>query len=87
MVDTFNGRKPSGLNFDCGMSLLLERLTPGPTPTDNEVMLYSIMWYQKGGRNRERKCRITAYKLSPPVFCTKAKIAKGGGVFAGHYGI
>ena len=27
-----------------------------------------------------------AYKPSP-AFCTKAKVAKGGGVFVGHYGI
>ena len=57
------------------MSLLLERLALGSTPTDIEVMLYSIMWHRKGGRNRERKCHIPR-----TVFCTKAKIAKGGGV-------
>ena len=27
---------------------------------------------------------LPAYK--PPALCTKAKVAKGGGVFAGHYG-
>ena len=27
-----------------------------------------------------------AYKPSP-AFCTKAKVAKGGGVITGHYGI
>ena len=45
-------------------------------PTDNEVMLYRL---RKGGRNRERNYRI------PSGFCTEAKVAKGGGVFAGHY--
>ena len=24
---------------------------------------------------------------APPAFCTEAKVAKGGGLFAGHYGI
>ena len=59
-----------------------------PPPTDNEVMLYSIMWHWKGGCNRERNCHITC--ISSPVFCTKAKVSKGGGgayVFGGHYGI
>ena len=41
---------------------------------------------RKGGRNRERNCLIPC--ISPPAFCTKAKVAKGGegGEFAGHYG-
>ena len=41
-----------------------------------------------GGRDRERKCRISRIS-TPPALCTKAKVAKGGGegVFAGHYGI
>ena len=52
-----------------------------PPPTDNEVMLY-----RKGGHNCERNCCIPP--ISPPAFCTKAKVAKGGGGdFAGHYGI
>jgi len=44
-----------------------------PPSSDNEVMLY---W--KGGHNRERNCHIPCIS-SPPVFCTKAKVAKGGG--------
>ena len=35
------------------------------------------MLYRKGGRNRERNCRIPR-KSPPPTFCTKAKVAKGG---------
>ena len=70
------------------VSLLCARrcLTWPPPPTDNEVMLY-----RKGGRNRQKKLSHPAYKpplCFPcvfPVFCTKAKVAKGG-VFAGHYG-
>ena len=42
--------------------------------TDNEVMLYR---YWKGGHNCERNRRIP--RISPPVFCTEAKVAKGGG--------
>ena len=42
-----------------------------PHPTDDEVMLY-----RKGGRNRERNCRI-------PRFVLRQK----GGVFSGHNGI
>ena len=34
------------------------------------------MLYRKGGRNLERNCRIP--RISPPAFCTKAKVAKGG---------
>ena len=34
------------------------------------------MLYRKGGRNRDRNCRIP--RISPPTFCTKAKVAKGG---------
>ena len=32
--------------------------------------------HRKRGRNRERKCWISS--ISPPVLCTKAKVAKGG---------
>ena len=32
--------------------------------------------HRKGGRNRERKCRIP--RISPPALCTKANVAKGG---------
>ena len=55
-------------------------LTLGP---DNEVMLYGT----RRGHNHERKCRIPRISPPPPppAFCTKAKIAKGGGVFVGHY--
>ena len=35
------------------------------------------MLYRKGGRNRERNCRIPRIS-PPPTFCTKAKVAKGG---------
>ena len=63
-----------------------------PPPTDNEAMLYSIMWHRKGECNRERKSHILHTSL-PPAFCTKTKVANvgggggGGGVFAGHCGI
>ena len=59
------------------------RLALGPHPlTDNDVMLY---WHQKGGVIARE---IVAFRVqAPPPFCTKAKVAKGGGgVFAGHYG-
>ena len=48
-------------------------------------MLPPLLWagHRKGGRNHERKCRIP--RISPPALCTKAKVAKGGDVFAGHY--
>ena len=42
--------------------------------------------------NRSQACVIVketshlAYK-PPPALCTKAEVAKGGGIFAGHYGI
>ena len=41
------------------------------TTNDNEVMLY-----RKEGRDRKTNCHIL--HITPPVFCTKAKIAKGG---------
>ena len=47
--------RPSTLKF-VNILLALEaslRLALGPTPTNNEVMLY-----RKGGHNRERNCRI-----------------------------
>ena len=40
----------------------------------------------EGGHNRERKCRILRISPPPLRFLFKAKVAKGGGVFAGHYG-
>ena len=43
-----------------------------PPPTNNN----GVMLYRKGGRNRGRNCRIP--RISPPAFCTKAKVAKGG---------
>ena len=36
------------------------------SPTENEVMLYSIMWHWKGGRNCERKCCIPLFYKPPP---------------------
>ena len=63
-----------------------------PPPTDNEAMLYSIMWHRKGGHNCEKKCHIPRTS-PPPAFCTKAEVANGGGgggggggIFEGHYG-
>ena len=41
--------------------------------------------YRKGGRNHKRKCHIP--RISPPALCTKAKVAKGGGVFTRQCGI
>ena len=48
-----------------------------PTPTDNDAMLYSNMWHQKGGQNHERKFHIP-HTSPPSAFCTKAKVANGG---------
>ena len=47
------------------------------------VYLDTKLWagHQKGGRNRERKCRIPRISPPPPpppALCTKAKVAKGG---------
>jgi len=42
-----------------------------PLTNNNGVMLY-----RKGGRNSQRNCCIP--RISPPAFCTKAKVAKGG---------
>ena len=53
---------------------------PPPPPTDNEVMLY-----RKRGSVIAREI-IASRVQAPLVFCTEAKVAKGGGVFAGHYG-
>ena len=38
-----------------------------------------------GGRNRERKCRIP--RISPPTVFANSKVAKGGGVIVGFYGM
>ena len=62
-----------------------------------DVMRRKIEESEKAGSRREsnpghpacaaRKCHIL--HISPPVLCTKPKVAKegGGGVFAGHYGM
>ena len=34
----------------------------------------------------KKKILLSAYKLPPPALCTKAKVGKRGGIFAGHYG-
>ena len=46
--------------------------------SSNAFSLDMKLWagHRKGGRNRERKCRIP--RISPPALCTKAKVAKGG---------
>ena len=44
-------------------------------PTNN----IGVMLYRKGGRNRERNCRIPRISPPPPpAVCTKAKVAKKG---------
>ena len=50
LLPRFSTLKLVRLPLASGASL---RLALGPTPTDNDVMLY-----RKGGRNRERNCRI-----------------------------
>ena len=55
---------------------------PSP-PSDNEVMLSDT----GTGRGAVIAIEIVASCVQAlPVFCTEAKVAKGGGVFAGHYG-
>ena len=45
------------------------------------------LWHWKGGRNRERKCRIPHISPPPPThFVLRLRLQKGG-VFAGHYGV
>ena len=46
-------------------------------------MLYR---YQKGGGGVIAREIVASRVQAPPAFCTEAKVAKGGGVFAGHYG-
>ena len=62
------------------------------TPTNDEIILYSIMSHRKGGRNLEKKCcilRISPTSIPPTLrfVLRPLRLQKGGGgVFAGHYG-
>ena len=58
-----------------------------PPPTDNEVMLYSIMWHRKGGHKCERKCHILCLYKPTMCFVLRLRLQKRGrgGVFAGDY--